>query len=206
MLFLEFRVFGAFVLLVLWFAFARKRMAIKIEKEKDKFWDREALSNSTRKQSLDDLAYIVIPLDTLPCLNTTDSKLREYQDLIKDFAGKKIVNLTGFTNTDLKLTYGAPNLPLLTAYDQNFTDLVRLLYAWGEKLHSLGFTKEAVTVLEFGAWCHTDISGHYKLLASLYKEEGHPEKIQNLISVAEGLNSLMKKSILQLLQDSLSTS
>ena len=206
MLFLEFRVFGAFVLLVLWFAFARKRMTIKIEKDKDKFWDREALSNSTRKKSLDNLPYIVIPLDTLPFLDTSDSKLSEYQELIKDFAEKKIVNLTGFTNTELKLTYGAPNLPLLTAYDQDFTDLVRLLYAWGERLYSLGFIKEAISVLEFGAWCHTDISGHYKLLASLYKEDGHPEKILDLISVAEDLNSLMRKSILQLLESSLKTS
>lgn len=181
-------------------------MAIKVEKEKDKFWDREALSNSTRKKSLDDLSYIVIPLNTLPYLNTADSKLSQYQELIKDFTEKKIVNLTGFTNTDLKLIYGAPNLPLLTTYDQNFTDLVRLLYTWGERLSALGFTTEAITVLEFGAQCHTDISGHYKLLANIYKKEGHPEKIQNLISIAEDLNSLMKKSILQLLQDSLKTS
>lgn len=206
MLFLEFRVFGAFVLLVLWFAFARKRMAVKVAKDKDKFWDREAQSNNTRKKSLDKLSYIEIPLDTLPYLNTTDPKLSEHQEQIKDFVGKKIVNLTGFSNTDLKLIYGAPNLPSLISYDQLFTNLVRLLYAWGERLAFLGFTKEAVTVLEFGLQCHTDISGHYKLLARLYKEDSHPEKIENLISVAEDLNSLMKKSILKLLQDSLISS
>lgn len=203
---MEFRVFASFVLLVLWFAFARKRATRKMEKDSDKFWDREAISNTTRKKSLESLEYISIPLDTLPFFNNIDSKLTTYQESLIELSKSKIVNLTGLTNTDLKITYGAPNLPELTEYDQNFTDLVVVLYNWGTRLHTLGFKKEAIKVLEFGITCHTDISGHYLLLANLYKKEGNPEKIQNLVEAAQSLNSLMKKSILRLLKEAVTSS
>lgn len=196
-------VFTGIVLLVAWFTFARKRAFKKSKEGSDLFWKKELEANRTRKKPLDSLNYISIPLESLPLLNTTDEKLLEYQESIQSFSAKKIVNLTGISNTDLKLTYGAPNLTILTSYDQNFTALVRLLYLWGKYLYELGYLSEAAQVLEFGIECKTDISKHYRLLSEIYKMTGNTEKIKSLISAADTLNSLMKNSIVRELQKAL---
>ena len=40
---------------------------------------------------------------------------------------RKLLNLSGISNTDLKLQYGHANLDLLAEYDQNFSNLLRCL-------------------------------------------------------------------------------
>ena len=59
----------------------------------------------------------------------------------------------------------------------------------------------AKQVLSFGIETGTDVSGNYKLLATIYKQEGKDEKIQELMDQASSLNSLMKNSILKSLKD-----
>lgn len=168
----------------------------------DAFWEREASANSVRKKPLTDLAYISIPLDALPIQkNTTDEQLLEYQDAIFALSEQTIVNLTGISNTDLKFQYGAPNLTALTEYDQNFIVLARTLNAWAHRLYELGQVEDAKTVLEFGITCKTDIKAHYILLATIYKEEFHPDRIDRLIEAAGSLNSLMKNPIITILTE-----
>ncbi len=161
------------------------------------FWERESEANSVRKKSLDVLEYINIPLSSLPIQkNTTDEQLMEYQEIITTLSESTIVNLTGISNTDLKLQYGAPNLPLLTEYDQNFILLVRTLNSWAHRLYDLGMITEAKTVLEYGIQCKTDVKAHYLLLAKIYQTEFHQERIDSLIETASSLNSLMKNPII----------
>ena len=81
------------------------------------------------------------------------------------------------TYTDLKLTYGAPNLPLLSEYDENFTLLISTLQKWASLLYDAGQTAEAQTVLEFAVSAGSDISGSYKLLASIYRDHQEEQKI-----------------------------
>ncbi len=163
----------------------------------DSFWEREAMANSVRKKPLTDLDYITIPMESLPIQkNTTDEQLLEYQDTISALSDRTIVNLTGISNTDLKLQYGAPNITVLTEYDQNFIVLARTLNAWGHRLYELGMTEDAKIVLEFGVKYKTDIKAHYILLATIYKEQFHSERIDTLIDTAGSLNSLMKTPII----------
>ena len=70
------------------------------------FWDREQRANFTRKKPLDNLNYITIPDNILHMAPA--SMTAEIQNCLKDLgdlSSGKIVNLTGFTNTDLKLEY-----------------------------------------------------------------------------------------------------
>lgn len=112
-------------------------------------------------------------------------------------ADKRILNLTGISNTELRLTYGTANLEPLTACDQNYTVLIRTLQKWGALLVSAGRTADAVTVLSYAISIGSDIAGTYTLLARLYKEWGQPDKIEELKTLAAGLTTLMKPSILR---------
>ena len=139
--------------------------------------------------------YITIPLDLLPFKDTNDTKLAEYQETIRNLSEYKILNLTGYSNTDLKLQYGAANLEVLSLADQRFTTLARTLASWGNYLYEQGDIPGATAVLEFGIECRSDVSSNFLTLAKIYKDSS-PEKIENLKSVAENLNSLTKNSIL----------
>lgn len=197
-----------FILSVAVFFLVTLTLKIKISYRKSRitkqeFLDLESQANLTRKQPLDDLDYITIPLNKLPFYDNENEDIISYQNEIKALADKTIVNLTGMSNTDLKLTYGAANLDILSEYDRNFTELVRLLYMWGQNLYDNGKVNDAKTVLEFAIDCKTDVSKNYILLANIYKDKGELSKINNLINSANELNSLMKKSIINNLKSML---
>ncbi len=140
-----------------------------------------------------DRSYVRAPEHTAPLaeeLATVESELCKLAD-------SRILNLTGISNTELRLTYGTANLELLTSYDQNFTVLIRTLQKWGTLLASAGRPNDAVTVLAYAVSVGSDIAGTYALLARLYKERGELSKIEELKVSAETLTTLMKPSILR---------
>lgn len=200
----------------------------KMEKSmKDAFWKREEEANHTRRKSLDNLPYITIPLEELPLAchitddtadirntndtadvrNTNDTAANETiseecKEILRSLSTQKIVNLTGYTNTDLKLSYGTANITCLTEYDQNYTLLVSTLQKWAEVLYRGGAKKECRQVLEYAVSIGTDVSHTYFLLADLYDEEGESDLKYSLIEKASGLSSLSSKVIVRTLQGS----
>ena len=193
---------ASFIIFIIWLTYELAKVRKQEEKQKLQFWERERQANNTRKKSLEGLAYITIPLDTLPVQTATeDSSISEYLDVIRTLATQTIVNLTGYSNTDLKLMYGAPNITVLTEYDQNYTLLARTLQQWASRLMELGFSDEAKAVLEFAISTDTDVSGSYRLLASIYHENGDDAKIADLLQRAQSLRSLSKNTIVRILQE-----
>ena len=114
---------------------------------------------------------------------------------------QKIVNLTGFSNTDLKLEYGTANITVLTEYDQNYTILVRTLQKWADLLIAAGYDKEASVLMEFAVTTHTDISRTYYQLADYYVSQRESDKIRNLTDTASILHSSNSKIILNHLKE-----
>ena len=166
------------------------------------FWAREREANSTRRKSLDDLDYIRLPMETFPMTLLEDvPKVEDYKQIILALKDLPIVNFTGISNTELKLRYGAPNIDLLTQYDQNYTLLVRTLQQWAQLLYDAGYLTEACQMLEFAVSTGTDISSTYRLLCRICKEQHTPEKIGSLYPIAEVLNSAMQKTIVRILQE-----
>lgn len=166
------------------------------------FWQKERDANNVRKKDLDTLPYISIPFDHLPMEALCENEeIKEIHNQLQNLSKHKIVNLTGISNTDLKLTYGTANITVLTEYDQNYTILARTLYKWGKLLYDENLIPQAKQVLEFGINTGSDVSGNYKLLAKIYKLEGCKEKILELSKKASSLNSLMKNSIQNSLND-----
>lgn len=189
--------FTIFILFLAFFAYNRHRIE-KIEKEREKaFWAKENEANATRRKDISSLPYIVIPVDTLPFgIRPQDEQLIQCEEQIRTLSHVKILNLTGKTNTEIKLQYGAPNLTILTEYDQNFTDLVRTMHTWGTRLHELALFSEAEQVLSLAIRWGSDIRGSYLLLARIYKEQGNSQGIRQLKESAKQLTSLMKEPIL----------
>lgn len=181
----------------IWLRFMIQRSERNSRKDTEQFWEKETKSNHVRKADISELDYIKLPMDTFPIAETTDGKLLSIHKTITDLSQKSILNLTGLSNTELKLRYGVANLTFLSECDANFTLLARTLYQWGSYLYQEGNTEDALKVLEFGITCKTDVGKHYHLLATIYKNTNNSDKITNLIEVAESLSSLSKDSILK---------
>lgn len=178
------------------------KMVKRVEKNRtDQFWEREQRANAVRKQSIDTLPYITIPIEHLPMEPHEEETISSCQKRILKLSGEKIVNLSGKSNTDLKLEYGAANLDTLSAYDLNYTELIRTLYRWGDALFRQDCIEDAKTVLEFGVSCKTSVVKHYILLAQIYKSRHELSKIEELIGIAGALDSVRKSSIIRSLQE-----
>ena len=176
----------------------RKAYRTRENKERD-FWERENAANATRKQDISNLNYVDFTGVSLPFARFSDDFLHQCEEQILKLKDEKILNLTGITNTDLKLKYGAANLTFLTQCDQNFTLLARTLNSWGQRLKELSHTEEAIQVLTFAVSIESDIKNTYQLLAELFLQTGQQEKLKDLKSSASNLNSLMKEPILAML-------
>jgi hypothetical protein len=184
-----------------------RRVSRKTEEREANFWEREREANNVRKKSLDSLEYIHIPFDFLPFGTAGDNEsLAACEEELMALKDEKIVNLTGITNTDLKLEYGTANITPLTQYDQNYTALVCSLQKWGQQLYDLGRYEDAAKVLEFAVKTRTDITATYRTLIDLYKtklglnEDEIQKNLDALIPIAKNLNSLSRMSILKMLQ------
>lgn len=192
-------ILGFIIIFIVWFAYQRRKNSINNNNEKKLFWDQESQANSIRRKSLDELDFITINPTDFPLVDNEDEVLTECINKIKHLSGEKIVDSTGMTNTELKLKYGSPNLPLLTVYEENYVQLVRTLNRWGKRLFELGSYNEAISVLEYGVKIKSDISETYKILKKIYIKNGSPEKVDFLKEAAESLNSINKRVILEML-------
>lgn len=194
--------FASFIAFCLIITFNIKRQS-KSSKQKEKnFWERENQANSVRRKPLDDLNYINIPLETFPThLMREDETVMECIGIMESLTSQKIVNLTGYSNTDLKLEYGTANITLLTEYDQNYTLFVRTLQKWADILIDGGYTKEAAVLMEYAVFTNTDISRTYYQLADYYASQGEFTKIHGLTETASNLRASNRNIIIKHLKE-----
>lgn len=203
---MKFPFLASFILLCIVMNLLMRRTSRKAEEKEASFWEKELEANNVRKKSLENLEYIHIPFDLLPFGTAGDDpSLQSAEDELTALKDEKIVNLTGISNTDLKLEYGTANITPLSQYDQNYTALVCSLQKWGQALYDLGRFEDAAKVLEFAVKTRSDITATYRVLIDLYKtklglsEDEIKKKLDALIPIAKNLNSLSRQTILKML-------
>lgn len=165
---------------------------------------REAEANSTRRADISSLDYINIPLSRLPldalnCL--TDENDRELSKKLTALADTKILNLTGYSNTDLKLMYGPANLEELMGYDANYSTLLKLLDKIGTVLYESGNQKQAEKFLEYAISIGSDISNTFYVLGCIYAESKNVSGYTGLLDTAQNIDSLSSGIIIRKLKE-----
>lgn len=170
------------IIFVLWLNYQIIKNNRLSKKGLDEFWKKESQANLTRKSDITKLDYINVPYERLPMEDNPDPTINSLRNTILSQSEKKILNLSSFSNTELKLKYGTSNTKQLFEYDNNFIVLVANLHKWGERLYLQGNTTDAITVLEVAVNCKSDVHKTYELLAKIYIEQKTPYKINNLIN------------------------
>lgn len=196
---------GLFIFFIFLLAYYRKKSTQQQETIEADFWNRENEANHTRRQDISGLPYITIPLENFTMDICDSSELKNLESALRELSSKKILNLGGQTNTDLKLKYGAANLEALSEYDQNFSTLCATLVSYADCLLKLGYAKQAQTVLEYGVSCGSDHSRNYRMLADIYAGQNQSEKLHELLAKANELNSPMKQTIVSHIEEKLSS-
>ncbi len=198
---MKFPIFASVIVFCIWLAYEIHKHNKKDKKILDTFWEKENKANNTRAKSLEGLNYIEIPESVYEAMpNPAPSELEDCARLLQFLKENKIVNLSHITNTDLKLKYGASNLDTLSAYDQNYITLLRVLQTLSDYHYEKGNIDTARILLEFAVSIQSDNIGTYKLLAKIYCDSGEEAKLDYLISAASLLPGLTQKPILRFLK------
>lgn len=194
---MNFIIFATFIIFTSILSMTIKRHNRSEKNQQEQFWEREKRANQVRRKPLDDLDYVTIPLENLPtAVLAEDVIVQDCLNTLASLSREKIVNLAGYTNTDLKLTYGTANITALSQYDQNFTLLAQTLQKWADTLYNAGYMAETRQILEYAVLSiRTDAGTSYRLLASLYDQDGEQEKVAALYDTALSLTSPSGKTI-----------
>lgn len=145
--------FLAFIVFAIVIFFLMKRGSGKYEKEMEDYFKREKEADLTPAKDISSLPYITIPIGSFPIGKFTEDDDEEslsiIEDKIKVLNERPLLNLSGKTNTDLKLEYGAPNLEKMQKIADDFDEMEITLLDYSKALMEKGHYKEAVPVLEF---------------------------------------------------------
>lgn len=165
------------------------------EQENASFWKREAEADNVRKQDISNLDYIYIPIETLPFGIDASPEAQRAEATLRELDSTQILNLSAYTNTDLKMKYGVANLNTLSECDDRFTTLVRTLYQWACLLLEHGHREAAIRVAEYSVEIGSDISGIYYMLTDYYQFMDDGEAMARLQKSANSITSLNAKLI-----------
>lgn len=164
------------------------------------YLSREDAANATRRKDLSNLDYIIVPLDLFPfdiTLNEEKKQLEiaKYFKDIKELSEKKMLNLIGVSNTELKEKYGPANLEQLTIYDQLYSKYIRTIYLIAKTLLE-EYPSKAIALLEYSLTIGSDISGAYSLLGEYYVNHHDKENFQALYNQIPDKTSIVGKTII----------
>lgn len=171
------------------------------QKLKEAFWEREAQANFVRKKPIDHLDYLTIPDELYFDLLPDNIEVPSIRDTINGLRESKILNLTGYSNTDLKIMYGTANITPLSLYDQNYTTLITTLQKWADILYDSAYEKEAVEIMEYLIRSNADIGRTYRMLGKYYKDNSMDDKFEELLKSAENIKSINGSHILDSLKE-----
>ena len=161
----------------------------------EEFLEQESRANSVRKADISALPYVEIPLDELPLDALSACGYSALAEKLRALASVKILNLSMYTNTELKLMYGPANLTALSECDNAYTSLIMLLNKIGASLLEADRPDDADKFLSFAISIGSDITTSYTMLATLYAKKHDINRIDRLIGNADSLTSLSGKTI-----------
>ena len=175
------------------------RYAYLNKKQKDteeEFWAREEQAKHVPKKDLGELSYIKVPLETFPLGKYQDDEVAVLEESIIALSKKRLINITGMTNTEVKLAYGTDNLETLSGMEEDYNELTVLLVDYAKALMEQKDYEAAKKVLEFGVNTGTDVSANYELLGDCHLALDEKKEIEELKQTVLERHLLLESKIL----------
>ena len=125
-----------FLIFLIWLAIRIKTLDAKQEQQEAEFWAKEKAAKATPAKDISNLRYITIPIEKFPLNFSNDEKVIEIEKELEELSTHRLLNLSGVSNTDLKLTYGVPNFETMSQIGEDFDRVCVLLNAYAKALLS----------------------------------------------------------------------
>ncbi len=191
-----------FLLFVGWFTYEMKKSRRQAEERSVNFWEKERLANQSRRKNVDKLNYITFSPDSLPLFENISQDAKDFSELetarleLQRLSTCKILNLSGSSNTDLKMEYGPSNLTFLSECDTNYIDLIAALTKLAAFAKNNGYTAETRAILEYAINIGSDSITQYDMLADIYVQDGNEKGISSLKEHASLIKTISKDVII----------
>ncbi len=182
---------------------AIRRSNARSKKANDEFWKRERDSYKAPSRPTDNLEYVRFPDDLPIHISTDNPQIKEYQETLANVTKGKVLNLSGISNTEIRMSFGKDNMEELSLADQRYTTMCRTLDSLSVAYMDLGFKDEARSLLEFALSAGCDISSCWIRLGQYYMEKEDASALSSLIEKAEALDDTVhsRNEILRSLTD-----
>ena len=189
-----------FCIFCAWLFYEQRKSSRIQKKASEEFWAREELANSTRKKDISDLPLIQVEEGEIPFLETPDESITNYIGQLRQIIKEPMLDLSDYSNTDLKLAYGVGNFKTLSEYDENFNTFLVAFTNLARSYERGGYHEQAkdtyLTALRHGS----RRAGDYEELAKVWLALGRPDEVTSLIHDLEKGDHPRKDSIISLLR------
>lgn len=192
--------FFCFVIFCAW-RFYKQRKSERLEKKtSDAFWEREAKANHTRKKDISHLPLLNVQEAEIPITNSNDEVILYYIDQLRQIIKTPMIDLSEYSNTDLKLAYGVANFKTLSEYDENYNTFLVTLSNLGRSYAQANLNETAKSCYEMALSYGSKQLSDYTELANIYLKLDTPERINDLIAQLEDGVHPRKSTIIATLQ------
>ena len=188
------------IVFVIWFRVKIKKANKETNIQNAQYWEREEQANFARKKDITNLEYLTVDDNELMLKTPANDEEADLIQQLKDCSHRKMLNLSAYSNTDLKEKYGVVNLEELSNCDQNYLYFIRALSNWGRYLYEHDDPDRAQKVMELSLRIGSDISHVYTILAQIYLQQGKEEKVDELIAKAASSDMALKDSLIRKLK------
>lgn len=192
--------FICFLIFCAWRAYEQHKSERLEQKATDDFWARELEANHTRKKDISHLPLLKVTQEDLPEIYSADPSIVPYIDQLYESIKLPMLDLSEYSNTDLKLAYGAANFKTLSQYDNNYTTFLSALSNLAHACCEKNLYQEAGLLYEAALSYGSKQLSDYTELATVYLKSDSPENITKLINRVEAADHPRKNTIIESLQ------
>lgn len=178
-----------FCIFVLWTHYEMKKSGKKTREIEEAFWAREYEANHAPKKDFSDLPLLsfdesVIPLAPDGTFTESDD-VTAYIKSLRSLLREPMIDLSEYSNTDLKLAYGVGNFKTLTDYDENYNNFLLMMTNLARGYERREMHELAIATYRSALDCGSIKLHDYTGLAEIYLTIDEPAKINELIEEVE---------------------
>lgn len=173
--------FVCFLIFIAWMHYEKRKASRKEKRQSDEFWQREEEANHSRNKDISGLPFFHPDTGRIPLPQTGSENICYYQKQVLDTSELPMMNLSQYSNTDLKLAYGVGNFKTLSNYDENFNLFLMNMSNLAKAYLEEGFTDESAAVYRLCLDYGSDKSTDYRALGSIYASTKATVKLTSLI-------------------------
>lgn len=188
--------FVCFLIFIAWMHYKKRKAAKQQEKETDLFWEREKEANHTRNKDISQLPLFTPDTTKIPWDGAKNDTILHYLDALRQLIEMPMLDLSDYSNTDLKLAYGTGNFQTLSDYDETYQNFLQTLCALGKAYLEAGDLTHAAEACRLCLDYDSKNRIAYITLAKIYKQDSKTYLLSGLIDEIKHSSIARKESLL----------